>query len=432
VSLRLSRPIWLRISAAAVPWRRILLALSMVLVCLTAARAIWTIFYVNPGWAYDTGVYRMGASIVLQGGDLYAASTPFPYTYAPFSALLFIPLTLLSPQAMSVAWTALSLAAFIVVTWLTLGRLGFARGGRRVALTAIVCLVAVWLDPIADTLLAGQVNLVVIALVLTDLLLPDSSRWKGIGVGIAANFKLLPLFFVIYLLATRRVASALRAIGAFGATVLIGFIALPRDSLTYWSGTFLDSTRVGNAQNPRSESLLSLLVRWSHTATAVRPLWLVLEVVVAVGVLTLAVWVHRRGDEFLAILVAAAGPLVLSPITWRHHWVWILPMVLWLIRSSFAAPLAGRQINSRPQLAGQQGGGRHLWLWIPIALIALDFYLRPYGAVPVDFVADLHLDLGQLILSSTHVASLFIFLASALAIVLGSPRPRRQALTESS
>jgi alpha-1,2-mannosyltransferase len=388
---------------------------------------MWRIYRTNTGWAYDTYVYRMGASIVLHGGDLYAKSTPHPYTYPPFSALLFIPLALVPSDVMAIGWTALSLMAFFVVTWISVRALSFppspgggGSGWGPVVLVATVLLLAVWLDPIADTLLSGQVNLVVMALVLADLLLPDTNRWKGIGVGFAATFKLLPLFFVVYLLATRRTAAALRAIAAFFATVLIGFVVLPRDSLGFWSGTFLDSTRVGDAQNPRSESLLSLLVRWSHSTTGVRPVWLVLEVVVAIGILALAIWAHRRGDEFVAICIAAAGTLLLSPITWRHHWVWILPMLLWMMRRVSPPPLAGLGFKFPPPRAGEGQGGGRIWLWLPIALIALDFYLRPYGSIPVNAVTDLHLDLRQLLLSSTHPLSLLLFLASGIAILKGS------------
>jgi hypothetical protein len=190
---------------------------------------------------------------------------------------------------------------------------------------------------------------------------------------------------------------------AFAATVVIGFIVLPKDSLQYWSGTFLQSTRVGDAQNPRSESLLSLLVRWSHGANWVRPVWLALEIVVAIGILALAVWAHRHGDEFLAICITAAGTLYLSPITWRHHWVWILPMLLWMGSKAFSVE-------------------RRRWLLIPMALVALDFYLRPYGSVPVDAQIDLQLSLTQLLLSSTHPVSLLLFLMSAVAILRSSAR----------
>jgi alpha-1,2-mannosyltransferase len=378
-----------------------LLVVGWVVVSLAWAVIIWRLYRLNSGWIYDTYVYRMGGSIVLHGSDLYARTTPHPYTYTPFSALLFIPLAWMPVDVMAVVWTTLSLAGFILTTWIVLGWLGLADDRFRLALTAVVCLVFVWLDPVADTLLGGQINLIVMGLVVADLVLPDNSRWKGIGLGFAASFKLLPLFFVVYLLLTRRMAAAVRAVATFAATIVLGFLFLPKDSLTFWSGTFVDSSRVGAAQNPRSESLLSLLVRWTHqAASAVEPIWLLLGVVVAVVTLVLAVWAHRRGDELLAVCVAAAGTLYLSPITWRHHWVWIVPMLLWLIREAT----------------------RRAWLWLPIGLITLDFYLRPYGSIAVDPVTDLHLSLGQLLVSSTHPVSVAIFLASAF-VIRRSSRP---------
>ncbi len=93
--------------------------------------------------------------------------------------------------------------------------------------------------------------------------------------------------------------------------------------------------------------------------------------------------------------------LLLSPITWRHHWVWVLPMLGWLARQALTT--------------------KRYWLWVVIALIAADFYARPYGGIAISPVADLHLDLGQLLLSSTHPASVALFLASATAILSQIP-----------
>jgi alpha-1,2-mannosyltransferase len=358
---------------------------------------VTAIFRTNTGWMYDLNVYRMGGSILLKGTDLYARTTPHPYTYPPFSALVFVGLTLLPPTVMAVLWTSLSIAGLMITTWLILGWIGISEDRRRIAWTAVVFLLAVWLDPIADTLLSGQVNVILMAIVLADLSLPDQNGLKGIGVGLAAGIKLLPVFFVLYLVVTRRLGAAARAVAAFLATVVIGFILAPADSVAFWRGTFLDSTRVGDPQNPRSESLQSVIVRWTHTTSGIRPLWLAAELLVAFGILVLARWAYRRGDELLGICTAAAGTLLLSPITWRHHWVWVLPMLIWLVHQA-------RTTNRR-------------WLWVVAALIAADFYVRPYGGIVVAPVADLHLDLGQLILSSTHPVSVALFLMSATVVL---------------
>ena len=357
-----------------------------------AAIAALLIFQGNPGWMYDAKVYREGAQAVLSGHDLYNNLHRAGFTYTPFAALAFVPLAPLSTSVMGVLWTTVSMVCLELSIWLCLGWIGIARKRLRFGITAAACLAAIWLDPVSSTLLSGQVNLVLMLLVLVDFWLPDGNRWKGIGVGVAASIKLLPAFFILYFLVTRRLRAAAMAAATFAATVAVGFVALPKDSIKYWGGTVLDSSRVGDPQNPRSQSLQSLLVRWLHTSQNIRPAWLVLSLAIAIAALTLAVWANGKGDQLLAVCTSAAAMLLISPITWQHHWVWVVPFMLWL------APHAWR---SRSRL-----------LWIAAAVALTEFYVRPYQWIPVDPVADLHLGTWQLALSSTYALSAIVLLAA--------------------
>ena len=348
---------------------------------------------------YDAIVYRRGGAAVLHGTDLYV-NVPPAFTYPPFAGLLFAPLALLSMASVGVLVTAVSVAALEAAVWLCI-----PGGGRtRVALWAAACAAAVWLDPVSLTLLLGQVNLVLMALVLADLSLPDGSRWKGAGVGLAAGIKLTPAFFAAYLALTGRLRAAVVAAGTFAATVAVGFAALPADAIRYWGGTFLDSSRVGDPQNVRSQSLRSLLVRWTHTTQDVTPVWLGLAVAVAAGALVIAVWAHRRGDELLAICVCATAVLLVTPITWQHHWVWMVPTLIWLVRRAW---------ETRSRL-----------LWAAAGAVALEFAVRPYQwGIPIDRVADLHLGPLQLVQSSTYGVTAVLLLAVAAFTLRPAARP---------
>ena len=357
-----------------------------------AAIAALLIFQSNPGWMYDANVYREGAQAVLSGHDLYNNLHRAGFTYTPFAALAFVPLAPLATSVMGVLWTTVSMVCLELSIWLCVGWIGIARKGLRVGITAAACLAAIWLDPVSSTLLLGQVNLVLMLLVLVDCWLPDGNRWKGIGVGVAASIKLLPAFFILYFLVTRRLRAAALAAATFAATVAVGFVALPKDSIKYWGGTVLESSRVGDPQNPRSQSLQSLLVRWLHTSQDIRPAWLVLSLAIVIAALTIAVWANGKGDQLLAVCTCAAATLLISPITWQHHWVWVVPFLLWL------APQAWR---SRSRL-----------LWIAAAVALTEFYVRPYQWIPVDQVADLHLGTWQLALSSTYALSAIVLLAA--------------------
>jgi alpha-1,2-mannosyltransferase len=362
----------------------------------------------NTGWMYDARVYRTGGAAALHGLDVYR-NVPPAFTYTPFAALLFVPLAILPANAVGLPLTAVSLLCLEGAVWLCLP----GRGGARVALWAGACALAVWLDPVSLTLLLGQVNLVLLLLVLADHSLPDGSRWKGVGTGVAAGIKLTPAFFGLYLALTGRLRAAAVAAGTFAATVAIGFAVLPGDALRYWGGTFVDSSRVGDPQNVRSQSLRSLLVRWAHTAHGVDPVWLALAAAVAVAALALAVWAHRRGDELLAVCVCATAVLLVSPITWQHHWVWMVPTLLWMARRAWL---------TRSRLLGGFA-----------AVVALEFFVRPYQwGIPVDRVADLHLGTLSLLQSSTYGVTALLILAVAAGTLhpAAGPTRRRRRLTE--
>jgi alpha-1,2-mannosyltransferase len=382
-------------------------ALAVSLALVAAAVAV-LVYQHNTGWMYDAKVYRTGGAAALHGLDVYR-NVPPAFTYTPFAALLFVPLAFLPVNGVGFLLTAVSLLCLEGAVWLCLP----GQGRWKAPLWAGACALAVWLDPVSLTLLLGQVNLVLLLLVLADLSLPDGSPWKGVGTGIAAGIKLTPAFFALYLALTGRLRAAAVAAGTFAATVAIGFALLPADALRYWGGTFLDSSRVGDPQNVRSQSLRSLLVRWAHTAHGVEPVWLVLAVAVAATALALAVWAHRRGDELLAMCVCATAILLVSPITWQHHWVWMVPTLIWLAHQAW---------RTRSRLLGAFA-----------AAVALEFFVRPYQwGIPVDRVADLHLGPLQLLQASTYGVTALLILAVAAWTLHPAARPttRRRPLTE--
>jgi alpha-1,2-mannosyltransferase len=377
-----------RLRAAAPP-----VALAVALALLAATVAV-LVYRFNTGWMYDAKVYRTGGTAALHGLDVYRRLPPPAFTYTPFAALAFVPLAFLPVDAIGLVSVALSVLCLEACVWVCLARYGEPAGRRWLLPWAGACALAIWLDPVSLTLLLGQVNLVLMALVLLDLSLPDGSRWKGLGVGVAAGIKLTPAFFVLYLALTRRLRAATVAAAAFAATFAAGLALLPADAARYWSGTFLDSSRVGDPQNVRSQSLRSVLVRWAHTSHGVEPVWLALAAAVVVAALAVAVWAHHQGDELLAVCACAAATLLISPITWQHHWVWVVPALLWLAKRAWQA--------------------RSRVLWGLAAVVAVEFLARPYQwGIPVDRVADLRLGPAQLVQSSTYAVTAVALLALA-------------------
>ncbi|GAA4018717.1 glycosyltransferase 87 family protein [Allokutzneria multivorans] len=290
------------------------------------------------GFAIDLGVYRAGGQAVLDGAPVYENElfAGLLFTYTPFAALIFVPLALMP---MIVAQSLAALGNYALLTY-SLSRSWSALDKRKaVALTLLMATPLLLTESVRLTHSIGQVNLALLALVLWDLLRDDSRRTKGIGVGIAAGIKLTPLFFVAYLVITRRFRAAATAMAGFAGTIASGFLFLPKDSLRFWfGGTFTDAARVfPNPAAVHNQSLRGMLLRAFGVSAESQGLWIVLAAVVTIGTLAIAAWASQRGEELLAVTLCGLCAATVSPWSWGHHWVWIVPLAVIAVRKSWWA-----------------------------------------------------------------------------------------------
>jgi alpha-1,2-mannosyltransferase len=279
----------------------------------------------------DLHVYRMGAGALWHGGDLYQLRYYWlSFTYPPFAAVMFVPAAAVPFSLAAAVLTAGSVLALPATLYLAL-RLPspvtqFApRNAIMIALAAAAA--AVWLEPVRTMLTYGQVDLWIDAAILCDLSRPDSSRWKGAAIGIVAGIKLTPAIFAGYLLVTRRFRAAATAAGTFAVTLVIGFLAFPGSSARYWGGMFLNPRHIGQVSDVENQSLLGAMARTFHAADPRYP-WLAVAALVAAAGLTLAAWAQRHGDEAGGFSLCAVTALLVSPISWSHHWVLAIPALL--------------------------------------------------------------------------------------------------------
>jgi alpha-1,2-mannosyltransferase len=272
---------------------------------------------------WNAGRLALHHSAQLYSANLGVAGSKTPFIYPPFAAAL---LALASPASFAV-WQAglviANLAAVPVIAYLSLGIRGI-RGLRAAGTALALSAVAIWLQPVFLTNYFGQINLLLLVLVMADLALPDSSRWKGIGIGVAAGVKLTPLIFVPYLLASRRVRAGLVTVATFAVTLVIGLVLMPAASRVYWWQGKFTSPEVspGRRQN---QSLYGVALRLAADHVTAHRLWLAAAVVVGVAGLAVAVVASRRGLELLGIVVCAITGLLVSEISWTHHWLWVVP-----------------------------------------------------------------------------------------------------------
>lgn len=277
----------------------------------------------------DLQVYRAGGEHIVRHEQLYTGGVllDLPFVYPPFAAALFAPLSLLPLDVLKVAWTAggIGLLAYVVHRC---GRSIGVPAGSGAAATMLLTLLATCLDPVRTTLYLGQINIVLLAFVVGDVLGRRDSRWRGVGVGIAAAVKLTPLVFVVYLLLTGRRRAAATAVGVFVAAAGIGFLAAPADSVAYWfDGTFAAADRISDVAGSANHSLNGLLARLGSHGTVA---WLVGAAVLGTVTVGLAVREHRAGQEVLALTLCGLGSAALAPFAWSHHWVWVVPLVVLL------------------------------------------------------------------------------------------------------
>lgn len=285
-------------------------------------------------WAQiDTGVYRAGGIAARsQPARLYAlelGAARLPFTYPPFAALAFAVGAEASLMTWQVALTAVTIGLLPAVAYLSLG-LAAGRPERRLgrlpraAAALAIGAVGLWLEPVASTLFFGQLNVVLLALVVGDLALPERFTGKGIGIGLAAGMKLTPLVFIPYLLLTRRVRAAVVSAVTFAVTVGLGFALLPHASAVYWWGGQV--TRPGRRSfHLPNQSLNGVFLRLTHIGPDARGYWLAAAVVVGIAGLATAIMASRRGHELLGLVACAATGLLVSPLSWTHHYVYVVP-----------------------------------------------------------------------------------------------------------
>ncbi|RKT54638.1 mannosyltransferase [Saccharothrix australiensis] len=317
---------------------RRLLPFAPLVLLLSLGRHFWLLGSPE-GWGMiDLKVYWTLAPNLLTD-QLYSIDMPFtadfplPFTYPPFAALVFLPLTWLPWLAARVVWQLLSL---VCLWWLvrTALRLVATRSGqpwdatwsrRAVLWTGL----ALWAEPVRKTLDFGQINLVLIAGAFAAIV-ASRQLVAGLGVGVAAGLKLTPAISSLYFLVTRRFAAAAWSVAGFALTAALGFLASAADSWRYWFDLLGAADRVGPVGSAINQSLRGALSRSFGYDVGTSWPWL-LAVAVSAVLTGFALRAGVRAGDTLATVVAVqVFGLLLSPISWSHHWVWVVPLVLWL------------------------------------------------------------------------------------------------------
>ncbi|MBV9350975.1 MAG: mannosyltransferase [Mycobacterium sp.] len=343
----------------------LLLALSV------AVRLAWTYLIPNGANFVDLHVYIGGGATIDHPGALYSyvyadqtPDFPLPFTYPPFAAVVFYPLHFLPFGLVAFCWQVGTMAALYGVVRLSQRLLGVPAGtGHRVAMlwTAI----AIWTEPLRSTFDYGQIN---VLLVLAALWAAYTTRWwlSGLLVGLAAGMKLTPAITGFYFVGVRRWGAAVFSAVVFAATVAVSALLVGNETRHYFTDLIRDTDRVGPICTTFNQSWRGGICRIFGHDLGYGPL--VLAAIAVTTVLAILAWRALSGhpgggadpDRLGLLLVVELFGLLIAPISWTHHWVWLVPLMIWLIHG----PLSERR------------GARILgWGWLALILIGVPWLL---------------------------------------------------------
>ena len=281
----------------------------------------------------DLAVYRTGGLSVLQGQPLYAVLTQppqlLPFTYPPAAALFAVPLALLPWSAAQLAWVPVIYVPLAVVIWFAFAPLlrRVPSGRLRAAAFAVIFAACAYLFPLRDEMRFGQVDMVLLAMAVADCA-ARAPRWpRGVLVGLATAIKLVPGVFIVYLWLSGRRRAAVTAAAAALAVTLGAWLLLPRDSVTYWTSVIFESGRLGSNAGTSNQSLRGILLREFLPGQAPGALWAGVAVVVAVAGLAVARRLARESREMEGIAVTALLGVLLSPVSWIHHFLVVVVVI---------------------------------------------------------------------------------------------------------
>ena len=349
----------------------------------------------------DLEVYRHAGSVLLAGGNFYDLPGPLQFLYPPFAAVLAVPLALLPTTVVQLGWTAAGALALVAI---------LHRFGLQSWLLSVASAVAVYVvEPIVQTLAFGQLGIFLVALIVLDLvpgprvfsrrLLPE-----GVLTAIATAIKLTPAIFVVYLLVVRKYRAFWVAVITGIAITLLSAAVVPAASYEFWTRLAHGDTGLGHSIiYYTNQSVMADIVRIFGLGRAPAIAGLVLSAVVAVaGVWAAMLW-HRLGDVRLAVNLCGVAGLLASPVSWLHHFVWVVPLAMSLVERRRIGP------RSLPTWFLALG-----WLFVGWVVLA------PFTGLPNGADVELQWTWSQHLLASITTLIGLALLAGAISIA----RPR--------
>ncbi|NUT37969.1 MAG: DUF2029 domain-containing protein [Hamadaea sp.] len=327
----------------------------------------------RPYTFFDFKIYHGAVAYWADGGSLYDyldPVVPLGFTYPPFAALIMLPMGYL--PMLDAAWinVGASLLVLTAVVAALLAPVAERCGWKHKWFPLLLAVpIATVLEPVRESLGYGQVNILLFGLIMADLVAlrwrtrqrtretPQqwgtavqwflSGSWAGVGIGLATAIKLTPALFIVYLLVSRQWKVARTAIATTLAVTLIGFVFARQESIAYFTDVVFQTNRVGQADMTPNQSLAGLLARLYDVFNAPALLWITFTLVMLVVGLSRAAHAHGEGDELTAFALIGLTSNVVSPISWSHHLLYVIPAIVVLLDAAMRRRSASRGMKRR-------------------------------------------------------------------------------------
>jgi alpha-1,2-mannosyltransferase len=339
-------------------------AAPLVLFLGVAARLAWTYRTRNGANFVDLHVYLGGAAALDHPGSLYSyvyadqtPDFPLPFTYPPFAAIVFYPLHWLPFGLVAFLWQVATIVALYVAVRISL-RLLHVPAGTELRASMLWTGIGIWIEPLRSTFDYGQVN---VFLMLAVLWAVYTTRWwlSGLLVGVAAGIKLTPAISGVYFAGSRRWREVASSAIVFVATVGVSALIVGDQTRFYFTDLLGDAHRVGPIGTSFNQSWRGAISRILGHDAGFGPL--VLAAIAISAVAAVLAWrALDPSDRLGRLLVIELFGLLVSPISWSHHWVWLLPLMIWAVhgplRRRRGAPIVG-------------------WGWLALTLIGVPWVL---------------------------------------------------------
>jgi alpha-1,2-mannosyltransferase len=349
----------------------------------------------------DLEVYRHAGSVLLAGGNFYDLPGPLQFLYPPFAAVLAVPLALLPATVVQLGWTAAGALALVAI----LHRFGL--NGWLLGLAGAVVVYVI--EPVVQTLAFGQLGILLVALVVLDLV-PGPRVFQrrvlpeGLLTGIATAVKLTPAIFVAYLLVVRKFRAFWVAAVIGVAVTLVSAAITPAASYEFWIRLAHGDTGLGHSFiYYTNQSVMADIVRIFGLGRTPAIVGLVVSAAVAAAGIWAAMLWHRLGDIRLAVNLCGVAGLLASPVSWLHHFVWVVPLAMSLLER--------RSIGPRRLPVWYLALG---WIFVGWVVVA------PFTDLPNGADVELHWTWSQHLLAS--ITALLGVLLLVAAILIARPR----------